>query len=214
MKRKTIFFGIIAIVVIVALSTALIVNLNSKPTKTAETTLIEEEGSETDAVKFAKEYDVTEDNVFAYRTADEIIKILENGTGIVYLGFPECQWCRAYVPMLNEVAKANNIDKIYYYNISQDRKDNTENYQKIVSLLDENLLYDEEGNKRIYVPDVTFVLNGKIIGHNNDSSVVTKDDGTPEEYWTESKKANLKAELGKYSKMISDDSGCQTTCDK
>ena len=47
---------------------------------------------ESDNEKFAKEYDtVTSDNVFVYKDIDEIIKILEHGTGVVYLGFPECR---------------------------------------------------------------------------------------------------------------------------
>ena len=83
-----------------------------------------------DGKKFAEEYtSVTKDNVFVYRSAEEIINILEHGTGVVYLGFPECPWCTAYVPYLNEVAKANDVDKVYYYNILNDRKDNTDNYK-------------------------------------------------------------------------------------
>ena len=65
-------------------------------------------GKETisDSKKFASEYtQVQEYNVFTYRSEDEIIKILEHGTGIVYLGFPECPWCQAYVKYLNETAK-------------------------------------------------------------------------------------------------------------
>jgi len=59
-----------------------------------------------DNERFANEYtEVGQNNVFVYRNADEIIKILEGGTGLVYLGFPECPWCQAYVPILNEVAK-------------------------------------------------------------------------------------------------------------
>ena len=45
-----------------------------------------------------------------------IVKILEHGTGVVYLGFPECPWCQAYVPMLNEVADIEGLEKIYYFN--------------------------------------------------------------------------------------------------
>ena len=37
--------------------------------------------------------------------------------GLFYLGFPECPWCAAYVPYLNEVAKDNDVRKVYYYNI-------------------------------------------------------------------------------------------------
>ena len=53
-----------------------------------------------DNEKFANEYtEVGKNNVFVYRNANEIIKILEGGTGIVYFGFPECPWCQAYVPL-------------------------------------------------------------------------------------------------------------------
>ncbi len=165
---------------------------------------------ETDSKKFSKEYDI-EENVFVYRSKEEIIKILENGTGIVYLGFPECPWCKAYVKILNEVAKEEGVEKIYYYNILEDRKNNTSTYQKIVSILNENLLYDEEGNKKIYVPDVTFVLNGKIIGHDNETSVV-KEDITPNDYWTEERIKTLKDKLRKYIALVTD-SMC-TDCNK
>jgi len=157
----------------------------------------------TDREKFAKEYTkVKEDNLFVYSTANEIIKILENGTGIVYLGFPECKWCQAYVPLLNEAAKEFGIEKIHYFNILEDRKNNTTNYKKIVELLNENLLYDDEGNKRVFVPDVTIVKKGQIIGHDNESSVVTESDGTPDTYWTKEKKDALKIKLKSYFKEI------------
>ena len=97
-----------------------------------------------DAKKFNEEYKLDdEENVFVYRSAEEIIKILENGTGVVYLGFPECPWCTAYVKILNEVAKEEGLEKIYYYNIKEDRDDNTEFYQKVVSILSDYLDYDE-----------------------------------------------------------------------
>ena len=53
---------------------------------------------ESDAIKFAKEYTLIEkDNVFKYASIDKIINTLETGTGVVYLGFPECQRCQQYV---------------------------------------------------------------------------------------------------------------------
>lgn len=141
----------------------------------------------TDNIKFSKEYtSVSKDNVFVYRSKDEIINILEHGTGIVYLGYPECPWCMAYVPLLNEIAKNEGIEKIYYYNIREDRKNNTEFYQKVVSILNDYLNYDEEGKKRIFVPNVTFVKEGKIIFNDNETSLISE--GTPSEYWTEEKK--------------------------
>jgi len=92
-----------------------------------------EEVVELDNIKFAKEYtQVGEDNLYVYRTNEEIIKILENGSGVVLIGFPECPWCQRYALYLNEVAKDLDYEKIYYYNVLEDRKNNTEEYKKIV----------------------------------------------------------------------------------
>jgi len=156
----------------------------------------DKEEKETDSLKFAKEYtQVTEDNYFVYRNSEEIIKILEHGTGVVYIGFPECPWCQAYVPMLNEVADIEGLEKIYYYNILNDRKDNTEDYKKIVSLLDEHLQFDDEGNKRVYVPAVIVVSEGKIIGFDDETSYDTKGFEDPADYWNDEEVSDLKSKL-------------------
>lgn len=171
------------------------------------------EEKETDAEKFAKEYTtVTDDNYFAYRNIDEIIKILEHGTGVVYLGFPECPWCQAYVKMLNEVADIEGLEKIYYYNIYEDRKNNTDSYQKIVNIVGEHLQYDDEGNKRIYVPAIIVVSEGQIIGFDDETAYDTKGFEKPEEYWTEQEVSDLKQKL---TTMINEvlDNRC-TDCNK
>lgn len=156
----------------------------------------EEEAKETDAIKFNKEYtSVSKENVFVYKTAKEVIEMLENGTGVVYLGFPECDWCQAYTPILNDVAKETGVKEIYYFNIKEDRTNNTSDYKKIVSLLGDNLTNDDEGNKRIYVPDVTFVKEGVIIGHDNETSYNTFGIDAPGDYWTTERSDALKTKL-------------------
>ena len=167
----------------------------------------------TDAQKFAKEYTtVTEDNYFVYRDIEEIIKILEHGTGVVYLGFPECPWCQSYVKTLNEVADIEGLEKIYYFNILEDRKNNTEEYQKIVSILNDYLQYDDEGNKRIYVPAVISVSEGEIVGFDDETAYDTKGFDRPEDYWTEEEISDLKTKL---TDMINEvlDNKC-TDCNK
>ena len=168
----------------------------------------------TDASKFKEEYsNVSEDNVFVYRTEKEIIDILKHGTGIVYLGFPECPWCQAYVSYLDEVAKETKIEKIYYLNILEIRKNNTKEYQEIVSLLDNYLSYDEEGKKRIYVPAVIALKEGEIIGFDDETSHDTKGYETPEEYWKnedlDSLKTKLKDMFNKTNTNV-----CTTDCNK
>ena len=147
---------------------------------------------------------MTSDNVFLYRNASEIIRILENGTGVVYLGFPECKWCQKYVTYLDEVAKENDITRIYYFNIYDARANNTEEYQQIVSLLEEYLAYDEEGNKRVFVPAVVVVDGGEIVGFDDETSLDTHDLDDPEEYWTEEEVNDLMDKLATMFDYVND----------
>lgn len=182
-KKNLLIIGLI--IIIIGLVALLIIVLN-KDTKTQIT----------DALKFSEEYtEVPKDNVYTYKTSEEIIKILENGTGTVLLGFPECPWCQRYAVCLNEVAKDLDIEKIYYYNILEDRKNNTETYQKIVSLIQDYLQYDDEGNKKIYVPAVISLNKGEIVGFDDETSWDTKGFKTPEEYWTNEEVTELKDKL-------------------
>lgn len=167
----------------------------------------------TDAVKFSREYtEVGTDNVFVYRNIDEIISILDNGTGIVYLGFPECKWCQAYVPYLNEVAKENGLEKVYYFDIQEDRKNNTDEYMEVVDLLKFYLEYDEEGKKRVYVPAVIAVKDGDIVGFDDETSLDTGGYSNPSDYWNDNEVSELKKVL---TKMIKDvNTNVCTDCNK
>ena len=195
-KNMYIIFGIIAVLI-------LIISLS----------FLFKKDKMSDAERFAKEYDFTVNNVFVYRNLDEINKILENGTGVVYLGFPECPWCRGYIPYLNEVAINEHLDKIYYFNILNDRKNNTSSYKKTIELLNDYLKYDNEGNKRIYVPAVIAVNNGKIVGFDDESSLDTKGYETPEEYWKNEDLDGLKKRLSDMIKA-SFPSYCTSGCNK
>jgi thiol-disulfide isomerase/thioredoxin len=168
-------------------------------------------GVETDATRFSREYtQVGQDNVFVYRSATQIVDILRGGTGVVFLGFPSCPWCQAYVPMLNDVAKEVGIEKIFYLNIQEDRANNSPEYQAIVEILKDHLDLDNEGKPRVFVPDVTVVDHGKIIGHDNETSTISGGI-TPEEYWTEEKVTALKNRLRTMMSEIAD-SGCVEVC--
>ena len=149
-----------------------------------------------DGEKFSEEYtEIDSDNPFVYRSLSEINKILENGTGIVYLGFPECPWCQRYVVYLNDVAKDYELEKIYYANILEDRNNKTEDYQKTISLISDYLQYDEEGNKKIYVPSIIAVYKGEIVGFDDETSWDTKGFDTPDEYWDTDSINALKSRL-------------------
>jgi len=168
-------FGVVLIVVCALVAAVLIPFSIKMITKSIES----------DAMRFSGEYTSVEvDNVYKYKTAAEVTDLLEHGTGIVYLGFPSCPWCQNYAKMLNALAKEKGIKEIYYYNIHDDRENGTEAYKKLVELLSDYLQTNNEGEKRIYVPNLTFVVDGEIIGNDYETSKDTLGLQAPEEYWT------------------------------
>ena len=168
-----------------------------------------------DSIRFKEEYSkVSDNNPFTYRNLDEIVRIMEKGTGVVYLGFPECPWCQAYVKYLDDVAKEVGIEKIYYYNILDDRKNNTEGYQKIVEILKDYLQNDPEGNARIYVPNVSFHVNGKVIGNDYETSLDTHELSNPIDYWTDDEVKELKDNLKEYMQEVYIALNACTDCNK
>lgn len=158
--------------------------------------LIKKEEVTPDNVKFAKEYTkISEDNLFKYKTLEEVNKILTKGTGVVYLGFPECPWCQEYVKYIDEVSKSVGLDKVYYSNILDDRKNDTEEYKETVKILSDYLSNDDEGNKRVYVPSVIVVSSGKIVMFDDETARDTKGYDSPKEYWQSENLTALKTKL-------------------
>lgn len=148
------------------------------------------------SIKFNEEYTkLSDDNLYKYATKTEILKAFNQEKAVVLFGFPTCKWCQEYVVHLNDIAKEYGVSEILYYNIKEDRANNTAFYKKIVKKLEEHLLKDEEGKPRIYVPDVYFIKDGNIIGHNNDTSTI--DNTQIEDYYTEENVVKLHEELKK-----------------
>lgn len=186
MKKKTLIIISIILVFIFALAAIHIKN------------------NSTDAMKFKKEYEalngvkrekdskeirsitIPKDNPMVFKKAEELVKMIENKeTFAVYFGFADCPWCRSVLPTLIEVAKDENIDKIYYVDVKEIRdtleldendkvvvkEKGTKAYHKLLKSLDNVLekyyLTNEEKEKidtkekRIYAPNVIAVVNGK-----------------------------------------------------
>jgi hypothetical protein len=151
-----------------------------------------------DAEKFNLEYNhVPKDNMFSYVTASDVVSLLENGTGIIYMGFANDEWAQYYVGYLYDVLVQDGIKKVYYYDLLKDRTRQTKNYQKIVAALDD-YLYDTDNNtKYLFTPAVVFVINGKIMAYDDETAII-HNSITPNDYWTANNIANFKAKINFY----------------
>lgn len=158
---------------------------------------------EVDAIKFKKEYeslnneetsygnnayrelDIDEENPFIYKSAKDIVKMIDNKeTFVVYFGFSSCPWCRSVIENLINVSSDLGIDYIYYVDVLEIRdtlklddnneiitsKEGTDDYYKLLekldNVLDDYTLTTKDGKevntneKRIYAPNIISVVDG------------------------------------------------------
>lgn len=129
---------------------------------------------------------IDSNNPIKYIDSEEALSILDSDKAIIYVGANWCPWCRNAVPVLFDVAKDYNVKKIYYLNLDEEKSDyeikneklvqtnkGTEGYYKLLNKLEDHLqdyvLTDEiggqynTGEKRIFMPTVITVKDGKVI---------------------------------------------------
>ena len=179
MKNKKLIIGLILIpILIIGAITTYILIQNSK-----------------DSYKFKKEYEsynnksweyegkkgkylnieINKDNPIIYLNDENIVKELKEGDKIIYFGFPDCNWCRAALPVLLKSAEENGVEKIYYYDFGEvreafEKNENNEKakiYQQIIEFLDSNITSTFEsgtkkGEKRLSAPTVVLMKDGKV----------------------------------------------------
>lgn len=196
-----------------------------------------------DGVKFKEEYEklnnlqventnfkylelsIDEENDIKYSNYEEIFEILDNGSGVIYFGFPECPWCRTLIVPLLEVAKEQGVDTIYYLNNRNDReelevsenneivvkKKESDEYHKLLEKLgnfasDYKLDNVRTNKKRLYFPTVLFVKDGKIVDFHEGTIDSQKE---PFKELTKDEKSKLKETLEeKFKKIIVCDGAC------
>ena len=135
---------------------------------------------------------IDKDNPYIKTTPEKIVEMINNKeTFYLYVGDSLCPWCRSVLEKSIEVAKKNNIEKIYYIEIWDDdgneilrdkyeltptmtkTVEGTESYktllEKFDSVLSEYTLTDAEGHKisvgekRIFAPNFFYVKDGNVV---------------------------------------------------
>lgn len=152
--------------------------------------------------------EVSEDNPIVYKTLTELVEFVNTDqTGVIYLGFSSCPWCRNALPALLEQAKETGIDTIYYTDIKELRdtkvlnddgkiettKEAGEGYYELIEALGDSVhVYDglnDESVRRLYAPTVIVVKEGEVILYQQSTVSTQLDPYTP---LTEEEYAQLK----------------------
>jgi hypothetical protein len=138
----------------------------------------------TDGEKFSKEYtSIPKDNMFVYVKSYEVLDKLNGKDGIILMGFSSNEWMQEYVKYLYNVLKENNVTKVYYYDLLEDRTRNTKNYIKIKEYLKDYLLISDSGTSNLFTPLLLFIKDGNVVYLDNESFLVYSNNN-PIDYWT------------------------------
>ena len=136
-----------------------------------------------DAELFSKEYKaVSSDNPFVYVTSSDVLDILKNKTGIILVGFQSNAWMQEYVKQLYPILRDNNIKKVYYYDVLEDRTKKTKNFREIEDLLSNYLKITDMGVEYLFTPALIFVKNGEVVNYDDETSLVSIN-MQPNTYW-------------------------------
>ncbi len=203
MKERTLRTALMIVVFLVAII-GIAVTLNDKKLETPNSNSNSGSNTQPDGLRFKEEYEaynnkereddkgnyfqelnIPENNPIKYASLEEVLEILDKGTGVLYFGYPTCPWCRNAIPVLLEAVEEKNVNTIYYLNVNEYKntfavkdgkvekiKEEKEGYYDLLKALDEvldpyvltsNGKTYETGEKRIYVPFVVFVKDGAIV---------------------------------------------------
>ena len=138
---------------------------NSNTTETLNLVYVDQKESDLKSYTF-----LADDNpAFKEITFESSIKFFTEGySGILYYGKVGCPWCERAVPILNAVAKDNNIS-IYYIDankgMGETKREREENYANLSKYISDSFQEDSNGKKGMFVPDVIAVKNGKMVAY-------------------------------------------------
>ena len=151
-----------------------------------------------DSMRFKREYDVSFNNKFSYIDISEVLK--EDFTGVIFFCNKSNVWCKSYAKLLDSASKENDIKKIYYVPMNDISSDSNE-YKKLIKLLNGTLHLDENGNEVLYLPYLLFLKNGKIIYYDSETSLTTDGD-SPDKYWTSSEVKDFTNRFNDFTKGV------------
>ena len=138
---------------------------NSNTTETLNLVYVDQKESDLKSYTF-----LADDNpAFKEITFESSIKFFTEGySGILYYGKVGCPWCERAVPILNAIAKDNNIS-IYYIDankgMGETKREREENYANLSKYISDSFQEDDNGKKGMFVPDVIAVKNGKMLAY-------------------------------------------------
>ena len=139
-------------------------------------------------------YENVEKDKFEVIRGARLINLLKNGNNIIFIGSSNYDYSKKYMELLNEVVKEIDVDKIYYYDIVNDKSQLNSNYYEIVETLKGSLTTSDSSKNNLVAPSFYIVDDGVVKYYNTDTAVMKNTDNV-DKYWTEEKELLFRSEI-------------------
>lgn len=133
-----------------------------------------------------KKYEVIRGNKF--------ISLLKKGKNLIFIGNKNSEYSQKYIEELDKIVKELDINKIYYYDIVNDKAQKNSNYYEIRELLKGYLTTTDDSKNNLLAPSFYIIEDGKVRYYNIDT-VAMKNTETIENYWDSEKEFLFKTEI-------------------
>ena len=114
----------------------------------------------------------------------QMINYVKRGKNIIIIGSETSEWSKKLMTIVDPIFDTFGIDKVYYYDINNDKAQKNSNYYKIKELLKGSLTTTDGSNSNLLAPSIYIVDNGKVLYYNTDT-VAMKNTIEIDEYWNE-----------------------------
>ena len=139
-------------------------------------------------------YENTKANCYEVISGNKMISLLKSGKNIIFIGSSVSDYSRKYMEELDTIFKNLKIDKVYYYDINNDKLQENSNYYDIKELLNGYLVETDTISNNLLSPSLYIVNDGKVMYYNVETSAMKNTD-TVKSYWTPEKEITFSNEI-------------------
>jgi len=150
--------------------------------------------SEIKIQKISDYYSNLNENVFEVVRGQQLISLLKSGKHLVFIGSKTSLYSIKYIEELNKILDDGKIDKIYYYDLNNDKGQKNSNYYAIRDLLSGYLITTDGSQNNLLAPSFYIVDNGKVKYYNIDT-VAMKNTDSIDTFWTKEQELVFKTEI-------------------
>ena len=137
--------------------------------------------------------DIQKDN-FEVINGTKFIKLFDKGKHIVVIGSSQSEYSQKYIEEINKIVEELKPNKVYYYDIINDKAQGNSNYYRLVEKLDGYLITTDTSVNNLLSPSFYIIENGKVKYYNIETSAMKNTD-TVKDYWNEEKEIKFKEEI-------------------